>query len=113
MQENPSHLPPKRWDGENFRPTYPGGTDFWLPTVTKLASEVGSCLMDRDSETTPVHRGSLRLPVPVNNNDAQPGDCHVRLPASVGQPLAVLASCQWWHSSWFKVQLHWQVQVAT
>jgi hypothetical protein len=29
---NPSHLPPKRWDGKglNFRPTYPGGTGFWL-----------------------------------------------------------------------------------
>jgi hypothetical protein len=29
-QENPSHLPPKMWDGKTFRPTYPGGTDLWL-----------------------------------------------------------------------------------
>jgi hypothetical protein len=36
VQENPSHLPPKRWDGENFRPTYPGGTDFWLAAALPL-----------------------------------------------------------------------------
>jgi hypothetical protein len=32
----PSHLPRKRWDGKIFRPTYPGGADFWLITMIAL-----------------------------------------------------------------------------
>ena len=34
----PSHLPRKRWDGKIFRPTYPGGTDFWLSQDSVLLS---------------------------------------------------------------------------
>jgi hypothetical protein len=88
VQENPSHLPPKRWDGENFRPTYPGGTDFWLVMINAaflLYFNILKVTVGWSGATVPV-AGYSPLALNLQTQAFRPSDRAIHCPSATLKP---------------------------